>query len=278
MDLKTLQDTPPWDWPRDAKKIFKKTLLDRGADPADRIIAAELAGNMVAINDELAAALLATAGNPDELEELRGAAAIALGPALEQAYTDEFDDPEEVPISEEMFNKIRDSLHKLYLNEKIPKEVRRRILEASVRAPEDWHKDAIAAAYSSGDSEWMLTAVFSMGYVRGFDAQILEALKSSDPEVHFQAVDAAGTWQIEQAWPHVVALVQDPRTPKPLVFAAIEAVGNIRPNEAGEILEPLTLSEDEEIKEVALDVIGMATGMADWDEDEEEGSGGEWVN
>ena len=39
----------------------------------------------------------------------------------------------------------------------IPKQVRRRILEASVRAPEDWHQNAIRAAYSSGDKDWMLT-------------------------------------------------------------------------------------------------------------------------
>jgi hypothetical protein len=116
-----------------------------------------------------------------------------------------------------------------------------------------------------------------MGYVRGFDEQILEALKSSDPEIHFQAVDAAGTWEIDEAWPHVVALVQNPRTPKPLVFAAIEAVGTIRPKEAEGILGPLTISDDEEIKEVALDVIGMAEGGDEWIDDEEDEED-DWVN
>jgi hypothetical protein len=67
-------------------------------------------------------------------------------------------------------------------------------LEASVLTPETWHQDAIRYAYSSGDKEWMLTAVFSMRWVRGFDDQILAALKSADPEIHYEAVK--GCWQL----------------------------------------------------------------------------------
>ena len=37
------------------------------------------------------------------------------------------------------------------------------------------------AAYSSEDKDWMLTAVFSMRWVRGFENQILELLKNPDP-------------------------------------------------------------------------------------------------
>jgi hypothetical protein len=277
MDIKLLQDTPPWDWPRDARKMFKKTLLDRRAKPSDRLIAAELAGNMVAINDELADALLSTASSPDEPAELRAATAISLGPALEQAYEEEFTDPDDVPISEDMFHRVRESLHKLYLDESNPKEVRRRALEGSVRAPEQWHEDAIRLAYSSRDREWMLTAVFAMGYVRGFDEQILESLKSGDAEIHLHAVNAAGTWEVEGAWPHVAALVKDSRTPKPLVFAAIEAVASIRPAEARDVLGHLTRSKDEEIAEVALEAIHMAEGMEDTEDDEDD-EVGEWIN
>ena len=43
MDLKTLQDTPPWDWPRDAGKKFQEILVDHQANDTDRLIAAELA-------------------------------------------------------------------------------------------------------------------------------------------------------------------------------------------------------------------------------------------
>jgi hypothetical protein len=281
MDLKTLQDTPPWDWPRDAGKRFQKVLVNRRAPESDRLIAAELAGDSTVINDELAGSLMAIIGSPDEPEHLRATAAIALGPALELASTDGFDDPDDPPpITELTFRKIQTLFQKLHLDSSVPKEVRRRILEASVRDPESWHEDAIRTAYSSGDREWILTAVFSMRYVRGFDTQILEALKSSDPEIHYEAVEAAGNWELDAAWPHVVALVHDPGTPRDLLFAAIGAVGSIRAAEARSVLGNLLDSDDEEIAEAAEEAIGMAEAAStgDWDEEDDEKGGGEWVN
>jgi len=278
MDLKTLQDTPPWEWPRDAGKTFQKILRDRRATESDRLIAAELAGNMVVINDGLADSIMAIVRDPGEPERLRAEAAIALGPVLEQSDTFGFDDPDDVPITELTFRNIQELLQELYSDKGIPKEVRRRILEASVRAPEDWHQDAIRSAYSSGDRDWMLTAVFSMRWVRGFDDQILEALGSADAEIHFEAVLAADKWEVAAAWSHVLALVQDADTPKPLLLAAIGAVASIRPAEAGVILVDLSDSDDEEIAEVALDAMAMAEGSCEEDEEEDEEDGGEWVN
>jgi hypothetical protein len=46
--------------------------------------------------------------------------------------------------------------------------------------------------------------VFSMRWVRGFDDQILKALKSEDPEINYQAVIAAGNWELDGAWRHIV--------------------------------------------------------------------------
>src|ERR1700685_729127 len=135
MDLKALLDTPPWDWPGDAGNIFWRLLLDRRAKESDRLIAAELAGHFTVINDDLADALLMIANSANESEQLRSRAAISLVPALEQADTDGFEDPEDVPITEPMFRTIQESLEKLYLDNNTPKEVRRRSLEASVRAP-----------------------------------------------------------------------------------------------------------------------------------------------
>ena len=278
MDLKTLQDTPPWDWPADAGKRFLKILADRRANASDRLIAADLAGDYTVINDELADSLIAIVRSPDEPEQLRATAAIALGPALEQAYTDEFDDPDDVPITETTFRNIQDSLREVYFNNTVPNEVRRRILEASVRAPESWHPDAIAAAYSSGDRDWMLTAVFSMRWVRGFGDQILEALKSADTEILCEAVQAAGNWELAAAWPDVVALVHDAGTPKPLLLAAIGAVGFIRPAEAGETLVDLADSDDEDIAEAAVEAISMAEATPDEDQEDDEEMDGDWVN
>src|ERR1017187_2287733 len=166
MDLKILQDTPPWDWPRGIGQKFLSILRDPKAKASDRLLAADLAGDFTVINDGLAHALVAIVGNAAEPEELRAKAAISLGPALEQAYIDEFDDPESVPISEKTFRKIQQSLRKAYLDSGVPKFVQRRILEASVRAPEEWHSGVIRSAWSNNDTEWKLTAVFCMNYVR----------------------------------------------------------------------------------------------------------------
>ena len=79
------KDTPPWEWPRGIGKKFLAILRDPQADAADRLLAADLAGDLVVINDALADALLAIVGNAAEPEELRAKAAISLGPVLEQA-------------------------------------------------------------------------------------------------------------------------------------------------------------------------------------------------
>jgi hypothetical protein len=287
MDLKILLDTPPWEWPRDTGKRFLEILRNNRANQSDRMVAAELAGDITVVNDDMAHALMAVVGSPDEPPKIRAKAAISLGPALELAYTDEFDDPEFVPISESVFHDIQESFQKLYSDNQVPKGVRRRILEASVRAPEPWHQDGIPKAYASGDRDWMLTAVFSMRYVHGFGGLILEALKSADPEIHYEAVRAAGSGELDAAWDHVAALVTHAGTPKPLLLAAIDAAGSIRPAEALEILHDLTHSGDEDIAEAAEEAIAMAEGFIgqgdeededeDEEEDEEEGED-DWVN
>jgi hypothetical protein len=279
MDLKTLLDTPPWNWPPGAGQTFQKALLDKRADKSDRLIAAELAGDLVVMNDDLAGTLLAIVGSAGEPEQLRAKAAISLGPVLEQADLDGFEDPDDVPITERTFRNIQDSLEKMYFDSSTPKEVRRRILEASVRASQTWHQDAIKDAYSSGDKEWVLTAVFSMRYVRGFDNQILEALNSADPEIQCEAVQAAGNWQVDAAWDHIVELVNDPHTPRPVLLAAISAVASIRPAEAGIILVDLADSDDEEIAEAAAEAMEeaeMASGEQDDEEEDDEEE--EWIN
>jgi hypothetical protein len=279
MDMKTLQDTPPWDWPRDAGKRFLEILIDGRADASDRLIAAELAGELVVMNDELADSLTAIVSSPDEPEGLRATAAIALGAVLEQADTNGFEDPDDVPITRYTFRNIQESLRTVYSDNTVSKEVRRRVLEASVRATESWHQNAIAAAYSSGDRDWVLTAVFSMRWVRGFDDRILEALKSADPEIHLEAVLAAGNWGLAAAWSHMVALVDSAGTPKPLLLAAIGAAAAIRPAEARRILADLADSDDEEIAEAANEAILMAEAASDeeGDEDDEE-DGDDWIN
>jgi len=267
MNIKNLKDIPPWQWPTDAGQMLLDVLQDDQAPGSDRLLVAELAGDFTVINDELADALLSILFNPREPDGLRGQAAISLGPALEYAYVDGFEDPDDVPITEPMFRKIQGTLHKLYMDAQTPKEVRRPVLEASARAPEKWHKNAVAVAYRSEDEDWKLTAVFCMQFIRGFDKQILEFLKSQNPDIHYHAVCAAGNWEIDAAWPHIAALVTSEETEKELLLAAIEAAAFIRPHKASEILSPLLDSDDEDIVDAVYEVLAMA---GEFDEDEED--------
>jgi HEAT repeat protein len=270
MKLKTFIDTPPWEWPEDAARIFLEALRDDRVDESERLLAAELAGDSTVINDELADELLVIVGDDKESDSLRARAAISLGPALEYAFIDGFEDPDDVPISENKFHEIQESLCNLYLNTDVPKEVRRRVLEASVRAPQDWHPNAIWEAYASADKSWRLTAVFCMRFVRGFEEQILEALDTESQDIHYEAVCAAGNWEVDAAWSHIVALITAKDTDKYLLMAAIEAVAGIRPQEAAEILLELTQSEDEDIAEAASEAMAMAGAFFDNEDEDDE--------
>ncbi|MCJ7683417.1 MAG: hypothetical protein MUO68_03910 [Desulfobacteraceae bacterium] len=270
MDLKKLENIPPWEWPQGTDKMLLGILRDDQRDESDRLLAAELAGDYTVINDELADALLSIVLSGEELEDLRSRAVISLGPALETAYIDEFEDPEDVPISEEKFHGIQESLRKLYMDTDVPREVRRRILEGSVRAPQDWHQEAIREAYSSDDESWRLTAVFAMRYIRGFNTQILEALENENEDIHYEAVCAAGNWEVDAAWSHIASLATTELTDRSLRLAAIEAVASIRPQEAAEILIELTQSDDEDIVDAAYETMALSGWFPDEDYDDDD--------
>ncbi|MDY6832211.1 MAG: hypothetical protein SWC96_10310 [Thermodesulfobacteriota bacterium] len=272
MDLKILAETPPWEWPEDVDRMLLSILTDGRADADDRILAADLAGDFSVINDALVDALLTILQNRDESEEMRGTAAVSLGPVLEYTGTDGFDDlDDDNPVSAATIDHIQKSLRRLYTDAGVPEDVRRRILEASVRSRQDWHQDAVRAAWSGKDPEWRLTAVFAMRWVGGFENQILEALKSDDPDVHYEAVCAAGAWGLDGAWPHVSKLIESKTTDKELLLAAIEAAVNIQPREAGMLLADLTDSEDQDIADTAYEAMIMAAGISEdgFDDDEE---------
>ena len=62
--------------------------------------------------------------------------------------------------------------------------------------------------------------------------RLCEALSSDDPEIHYEAVLAAGAWEIEATWEHRAgAGGRSSNSLKELLLAAIDAVGNIRPKE-----------------------------------------------
>lgn len=270
MSISDLKDLPPWDWPSNADKSILDVLCDPNAADAERCMAAGMAGDATVVNDELANALLVIIGNEIETDALRGRAATALGPVLEWGFIEDFDDMSDIPISESMFNRIQQAFYQLYQKENLPKYVRRRILEASVRAPQEWHRDALRHAYSQDDVAWRLTAVFCMQFIRGFDKQILESLSGENPDIIYEAVCGAGNWEIKAAWPQIAAMVASEDTEKDLLLAAIEAAALIRPDEAFQFLGDLLKSDDEDIVDAVQEALALAGAL--WDADDDEGT------
>lgn len=262
MNLHDLKITPSWKWPADVSSQLLATLRDDRAAETDRHLAVELAGDLVVMNDELARALIDIVENGRQPADIRARAAISLGPVLEQIDTDDFEDTEDLPISEATYHRIQDSLRRIYMDASAPKDVRRRALEGSVRAPQPWHRDAIGTAFATDDDAWKLTAVFCTRFVKGFDDPILQALNSPDSDIHYEAVVAAGNWELDAAWPHIADLIASESTEKALLLAAIEAAAMIRPNEAAEILGDLLDSDDEDIVAAVEEALAMAKGVS----------------
>ncbi len=257
MNLTTIYHSDPWDWPDETAGIIRETLVDQAAEPDLRLMAVEMAGDSVVVNDKLAGILLALIGNKDEPAKLRAKAAISLGPALEHSYIYEFDDPDDILVSEQVFNEIQASLQKMYHDAEVPEKVRISILEAAVRAPQDWHQGAVKAAFAADDEDWKLTAVFCMRFIKGFDSRIVEALESENRAIRYQAVIAAGNWGPKAAWPFITDLLADPGSEKSMLLAAIEAAAGFEPSVAIDPLERLLNTDDEDIIDAVHESLAM---------------------
>ncbi len=262
LSLDILLNTPPWEWDDGASDFLYALVEDKKASIKDRITAAELSGEIVVMNDKMADLMLRLVRDTNEPVELRTIAPIPLGPALEYAYMLEFDDDEEEDIlSEAKYNQVQEELEKIFSDETLPKNLRRRTLEAAARSPLAWHTKAVKEAYTGGDEDWRLTAVFCMGYVQGFEKEILAALKSDDEKIFYEAVCSAGTQELADAWPTIETLLKDGDTEKSLLIAALEASITVNPSEAVDILMEYSEHEDEEVAEAAEDALGMLTAM-----------------
>jgi len=113
-----------------------------------------------------------------------------------------------------------------------------------------------------------------MRWVEGFDDQILESLKSNNENIQYEAVCAAGNWEVDAAWSHVAGLVKVKGTDKLLLLAAIDAVTAIRPHEARTVLMGLTSLEDEDIVKATYEAMAMAEVFSGDEFDDEDDDGG----
>ncbi len=287
MDVQALAAVPPWDWPADARDQILAVLRNREAPEVDRFLGAELAGDLIVMDDEMAEELLRILADTGEEEAFRAAAAVSLGPALEEASILLPDDIDPPAVSKGVIDRAKSALRDSYMDPATPKYLRRLALEASVRAPEAWHSRAVRAAYHAVDRDWKLTAVFCMRFVTGFDDEIVEALGSQDPEILYEAVCAARDMEVEDAWPHVRHLVlaaargapllpDAPDAEWSLLLAAMYAVATIRPMAAHETLAGLVDSSDPAVAGAAMEILDMVEDIWLPDDEEEGGEDDLW--
>lgn len=252
-----LDDLPMWEWPDGAREAIRGALSDD--DAAVRLRAAGLVAEIV--DDELAGDLVRIV-REDPDPEVSARAAVALGPALEMCDVDGYGDSglagEEI-LSERIFDRIVGELESVYRDAGSPVLVRRRALEAAVRAPRTWQESAARAAFGSDDLDWRATAVFCMGYLRGFDAEIMKALGSGVGPLVLEAVVAAGQADVVEAGPHVLALAAADETEHALRMAAIEALGRLNPEGTRRLLAELRRSPDAEILAAAEEALEELT-------------------
>jgi len=256
--LDLLEGLPCWEWPENAGDALRRA-LEEGV-PDDRLRAAKLAGELVVMDDELAGVLLSIVEDPAAEPELRARAAIACGPALEDGDTIGFDeqlDPrfDHRVLSEACFRRVREVLRRVFEDSKVPNDVRRACLEAAVRSPQDWHTQAVEQARASSDHDWRVTAIFCMGHVPGFDAALLEALDSVDPQLLREAVRAAGQRALDPAGPRLLALAESPDTDRATRLEAVAALAYIPSDAAEELLLALTRSQDLELAGAAQEAL-----------------------
>ncbi|ROQ92290.1 HEAT repeat domain-containing protein [Desulfosoma caldarium] len=261
MDMEALYDRPSWEWPQGTKEKLVTLVHSTKAPTEDREIAAELLSDISVMDDHVAHILLNIAANPNENPSLRGTAAVALGAALEYVDVEGFDDPEENPLSQEAFKHIQQTFYKLFHDPRTPEDVRRHVFEGSVRAPLEWHREAIAGAYASKDDDWKLTAVFAMRWVDGYEREIMESLNAKDPDILYQAVCAAGAWGISEAASVLEEILQSEEIDEDLLFATIDAVATVMPERAPEVLGDLRNSDDPDIVDAVEDALSTARSL-----------------
>lgn len=242
-------------------------------------------------DDALSLELLRFAGDPEMPEQERASALIALGPTLQLCWEDEDDDgtlpsapPDadafdvaffEHPLSNTGYAEVREALRRMYHDAETPKLLRRRALEAAVRAPRPWQQEAAAAAWQSDDPEWRVTAVFAMGHLGGmtdasFEEEIREALAGSDEVLRREAMLAAGRSGFEEMAPQLMDVATRTDADPEDRVTAVEALGEMMFEGATELLESLTDDPDREVARAAEEALEDLVLFADPDLDDEE--------
>jgi hypothetical protein len=255
--------------PADAREGLLVILRDRHATDADTYLAARVFCRLPRIDDQWVTDLLAVVQS-DSPDRVRATAVVALGPLLETAHVEGFEGGYE-PVAEALYDRIRDVLYDIHADAAAPTPLRRRALEAFAHAEDDRLERAVRAAYAA-DEDCRVTAVRCMFHHDGFETEIVESLGSANLELRSEALRAAGPCGPQEAWPCIRdVLGERSEHHKPLLLAAIGAIGEIVPEEAEDLLGPFVSSDDQEVARAARNALSFVRWpLEHWSPDDDE--------
>jgi len=258
--LRALGEYPSWEWSEDAQELIEGAL--ESEDVTERQVAAELVSEIMTPDlAETVIEMLRSDPDPD----VRVLAAVALGPALEEFEEQSGYLDDDLPLRRGQYEQAVELLHEVFEDTRAPDALRRMALEAAVHAPRPWQNAAVREAYVSPDPGWRRTAVLCMGFVSGFDAEIVEAIRSEDESIRFIGVLAAGEACCGEAAPELCRIAVDDEVDRNLRLAAIFAMPNMELEAVDDTLYELSSSSDAEIAESAEEALTELGLMAELD-------------
>ena len=186
---------------------------------------------------------------------VRAAAISALGRFIELAEDGKFD--------KQLARQAENLAIRIYKNENLDTEIRRRAIEAISNCSRSEVQDMIEDAYSHRDIRMRASAVYAMG--RTCDEQwentVLKELQNRDALMRYEAVRAAGELTIESALPLLGTLIEEPD--REVMEMTVWALGEIGGAEAQRLLrvkaEEAERDGDDDLSEAIEEAIATAS-------------------
>jgi HEAT repeat protein len=182
-------------------------------------------------------------------------------------------------ISDERGELIHSALLATIRSANEPVDVRRLALESLAYWNGDMMRDVIMNAYADDDADMRVSAIAAMGHSADtyWSRQVSAEMDSHEPEMRFNAAQAAGELEMKSAVKRLTQLLDDPDAE--VCSAAITSLGQIGGNAARAALQQVIEDDDPILAPLAEDALAelefissgdMLMFEADLDEDDDE--------
>ncbi len=219
--------------------------------------------------------VLISKATDDEHSDVRAHAISALGRYIYEGDAAEFEgwDTPMFEITKPDYERVTQFLFRVAQDGDEALEMRRCAIEAlAFRAEDVAVENLIEWAYRQSDRRFRASAIFAMA--RNGDprwtAYILAELHSTDPEIQYEAVHAAGELGLEEATDTLIQLARGKGTRKPLRLLAIYALAETGDERAYPVLDQLSRARDRDIREVARDALEEWYDVREMDDSEDD--------